>query len=44
MKDLRERLEEAESMGVRKMKAQLQAMESQVASLNEQLDTATRSV
>ena len=43
VKDLRERIEEAESMGVRKMKAQLHSMESRVASLEEQLDTATRS-
>ena len=42
MKDLKQRVEEAESMGVRKMKAQLQAMESRVGSLEEQLDTATR--
>ena len=44
VKALRGRIEEAESMGVRKMKAQLQAMESRVGSLEEQLDTATRSV
>lgn len=31
-------------MGVRKMKAQLTAMESRVGGLEEQLDTATRSV
>lgn len=42
IKDLRERLEEAESLGVRKMKAQLSAMESRVNSLEEQLDVATR--
>lgn len=42
IKDLRERLEEAESLGVRKMKAQLSAMESRVSSLEEQLDVATR--
>ncbi len=44
VKDLRERLEEAESIGVRKMKAQLQAMENRAGSLEEQLDAATRSV
>ena len=42
LKDMRERLEEAESLGVRKMKAQLSAMESRVNSLEEQLDVATR--
>lgn len=42
MKDLRERVEEAESLGVRKMKAQLSAMENRVKSLEEQLDVATR--
>ena len=42
MKDLRERIEEAESMGVRKMKAQLSSMESRVHSLEEQLDVATK--
>ena len=42
MKDLRERIEEAESMGVRKMKAQLSAMEGRVQSLEEQLDVATK--
>ena len=42
MKDLRERIEEAESMGVRKMKAQLSAQESRVQSLEEQLDVATK--
>ena len=42
IKDLRERLEEAESLGVRKMKAQLSAMENRVNSLEEQLDVATR--
>lgn len=40
---MKERLEEAESMGVRRMKAQMQGMESRVASLEEQLDAATRS-
>ena len=39
---MKERLEEAESMGVRRMKAQVQAMEGRVASLEEQLDSATR--
>ena len=39
---MKERLEEAESMGVRRMKAQVQAMEGRVASLEEQLDAATR--
>ena len=43
VKDMKERLEEAESMGVRRMKAQVQAMEGRVASLEEQLDAATRS-
>lgn len=43
VKDMKERLEEAESMGVRRMKAQMQAMEGRVASLEEQLDAATRS-
>lgn len=43
VKDMKERLEEAESMGVRRMKAQMQGMESRVASLEEQLDAATRS-
>ena len=42
VKDLRERIEEAESMGVRKMKAQLSAMDSRVHSLEEQLDVATK--
>ena len=42
VKDMKERLEEAESMGVRRMKAQVQAMEGRVASLEEQLDSATR--
>jgi len=42
VKDLRERVEEAESLGVRKMKAQLAAMESRTKSLEEQLDVATR--
>ncbi len=42
IKDLRERLEEAESLGVRKMKAQLSAMEGRVGTLEEQLDAATR--
>lgn len=42
MKDLRERVEEAESLGVRKMKAQLVAMDHRVKSLEEQLDVATR--
>ena len=40
---MKERLEEAESMGVRRMKAQVQAMEGRVSSLEEQLDAATRS-
>ena len=40
---MKERLEEAESMGVRRMKAQMQGMEGRVASLEEQLDAATRS-
>ena len=40
---MKERLEEAESMGVRRMKAQVQAMEGRVSSLEEQLDSATRS-
>ena len=39
---MKERLEEAESMGVRRMKAQVQAMEGRVGSLEEQLDAATR--
>lgn len=39
---MKERLEEAESMGVRRMKAQVQAMEGRVASMEEQLDGATR--
>ena len=39
---MKERLEEAESMGVRRMKAQVQAMEGRVSSLEEQLDAATR--
>ena len=42
VKDMKERLEEAESMGVRRMKAQVQAMEGRVSSLEEQLDSATR--
>lgn len=42
VKDLRERIEEAESMGVRRMKAQLSAMEGRISSLEEQLDSATR--
>ena len=42
VKDLREKVEEAESFGARKMKAQLSAMESRVSSLEEQLDVATR--
>lgn len=42
VKDMKERLEEAESMGVRRMKAQVQAMEGRVSSLEEQLDAATR--
>lgn len=42
IKELRERLEEAESMGVRRMKAQLSGMEGRVSSLEEQLDVATR--
>ena len=42
MRDLRDRIEEAESMGVRKMKAQLAAKDTRVASLEEQLDVATR--
>ena len=44
VKDLRERVEEAESLGVRKMKAQLSAAESRVSSMEEQLDVATRFV
>jgi hypothetical protein len=39
---LRERVEEAESLGVRKMKAQLSAAENRVSSMEEQLDVATR--
>jgi len=42
VKDLRERIEEAESMGVRRMKAQLSAMEGRVHNLEEQLDSATK--
>ena len=42
VKDLRERVEEAESLGVRKMKAQLSAMENRLKSLEEQLDVTTR--
>ena len=42
VKDLRERVEEAESLGVRKMKAQLVAMDNRVKSMEEQLDLATR--
>ncbi len=42
MKELRERVEEAESLGVRKMKAQLAAMDGRVKSLEEQLDGATK--
>ena len=42
MKELRERVEEAESLGVRKMKAQLSTMDNRVKSLEEQLDGATR--
>lgn len=42
MKELRERVEEAESLGVRKMKAQLAASDNRVKSLEEQLDVATR--
>ena len=42
IKDLKERLEEAESMGVRRMKAQVQAMEGRIGGLEEQLDAATR--
>ena len=42
VKNKKERLEEAKLMGVRRMKAQVQAMEGHVASLEEQLDAATR--
>ena len=42
VKDLRERIEEAESMGVRRMKAQLSATEGRVHSLEDQLDSATK--
>eukprot|EP00731_Ephydatia_muelleri_P028843 Em0020g487a len=42
IKDLRERLEEAESVGVRKMKGQLQSMEEKIRGLEEQLDTANK--
>ena len=41
---MRERVEEAESLGVRKMKAQLSAAETRVSSMEEQLDVATRYV
>jgi len=41
-KELRDRVEEAESMGVRKMKAQITAMDTRVKSLEDQLDVATR--
>ena len=44
IKDLRERLEEAESVGVRKMKSQMQAMEEKIRGLEEQLDTANKLV
>ena len=42
MKELRDKVEEAESMGVRKMKAQITAMDNRVKSLEDQLDVATR--
>lgn len=44
VKELRERLEEAENAGVRKMKAHLAAMESRVVSLEEERDTAQKLV
>ncbi len=37
-------MEEAESLGVRKMKAQLAAMDGRVKSLEDQLEVATRLV
>ena len=40
MKELRERLEEAESAGVRKLKAQVSAMESRISALEEERDMA----
>lgn len=42
VKDLRERLEEAESSGSRRVKAQLQSMEGRIAGLEEQLDSTQR--
>ena len=42
VKDLREKVEEAESFGARKIKAQLSSAESRASSLEEQLDVATR--
>ena len=42
MRELREKIEEAESFGARKLKAQLSAMDSRVGSLEEQLEVATR--
>ena len=42
VKDLRERLDEAESSGSRRVKAQLQSMEGRIAGLEEQLDSTQR--
>lgn len=42
VRELRERLEEAESSGSRKMKAQLSAMDGKIASLEDELEAAQK--
>ena len=42
MRELRERLEEAESSGSRRMKAQLQAMDNKIAGLEQELDSSQK--
>lgn len=44
LRELRERLEEVESSGSRRMKAQLHAMDSKLASLEEELDASQKYV
>ena len=44
MRELRERLEEVESSGSRRMKAQLQAMDGKISTLEEELDSAQKYV
>ena len=44
VRELRERLEEVESSGSRRMKAQLQAMDGKIATLEEELDISQKYV